>query len=116
MTPASAALKVPPLAEPGEGWAKGGPANQQSAVFLGVPKGNRTVVQVAEWPAIPFAVVARARNQYSRNSASPANAPEKRAPARTASQNALADLGRTEVSPTHLALGRWVSHAAGGAA
>jgi hypothetical protein len=38
MTPASAALGVPSLTEPGEGWAKVGPANQQSAVFLGVPK------------------------------------------------------------------------------
>ena len=57
MTPASAALGVPPLAEPGEGWAKGGPANQQSAVFLGVPKGirNRTGTDnSAENPAIPI--------------------------------------------------------------
>jgi len=58
MTPASAALGVPALAEPGEGWAKGGPANQQSAEFLGVPKGNRTVMQVGELPGIPVAVVA----------------------------------------------------------
>jgi hypothetical protein len=57
MTPASAALGVPSLTEPREGWAKGGP-NQQSAVFLGVPKGIRTVVQLAELPGIPVAVVA----------------------------------------------------------
>ena len=57
MTPASAALGVPSLTEPGEG-AKGGPANQQSAVFLGVPKGNRTVVNMEELPAIPLAFVA----------------------------------------------------------
>ena len=58
MTPASAALGVPSLTEPGEGWAKGGPANQQSAVLLGVPKGIRTVMQVGDWPGIPVAVVA----------------------------------------------------------
>jgi hypothetical protein len=58
MTPASAALGVPALTEPGEGWAKGGPAYQQSAVFLGVPKGIRAVMQLAEWPEISVAVVA----------------------------------------------------------
>ena len=41
-----------------KGWAKGGLANQQSAVYLGVAKGIRTLVQPAEWPGIPVAVVA----------------------------------------------------------
>ena len=40
MTPASAALGVPCLVEPGEG-GQGRRANQQSAVVLGVPKGIR---------------------------------------------------------------------------
>ena len=57
MTPASAAPGVPSLAEPREG-AKGGEQNQQSAVFLGVPKVNRTVVNSTDLPAIPLAVVA----------------------------------------------------------
>ena len=58
MTPASAALGVPSLTEPGEGRAKGRRANQQSAVFLGVPKGNHTVVNLEEFPSIPLAIVA----------------------------------------------------------
>ena len=56
MTPASAALGVPGLVEPGEG-GQGRRANQQSAVVLGVPKGIRSVVQV-KIRAIPLAVVA----------------------------------------------------------
>jgi hypothetical protein len=50
MTPASAALGVPSLTEPGEGVGQGRRANQQSAVFLGVPKGIRTPVTALKGP------------------------------------------------------------------
>src|SRR6478752_76935 len=49
ITPASAALGVPCLGQPGEG-SQGWPANQQSAVFLGVPKGIRTPVTALKGP------------------------------------------------------------------
>jgi len=47
------------LAEPGEGWAQGWASESTiSSVFLGVPKGIRTVMQVGELPRIWVAVVA----------------------------------------------------------
>lgn len=55
--PANPAPGVPASVTP-SGVAKGGPANQQSAEFLGVPKGNHTVVNIEDFPAISFAVVA----------------------------------------------------------
>jgi hypothetical protein len=57
LTPASGALAVPPLTEPGEG-GQGWRANQQSAVFFGVPKEIRTIVNLEEFSALWLAVVA----------------------------------------------------------
>ena len=56
MTPASAALGVPCLVEPGEGAKGGEQINNQR--FSGRPQGNRTVVNLEEFPVIPLAIVA----------------------------------------------------------
>jgi len=58
MTPASAALGVPALTEPGEWVGQGWASESTISGVSGLPKGNRTVVNVEDFPAIRLAVVA----------------------------------------------------------